>query len=64
MDLNEIKKKIFPPCEKCPYKLGLIQTLVDPCPKCKLSNYANYDRFIKMNHSVSTESLGESNIME
>ena len=38
----EIKKptRTTPPCPTCPYKLGLIKTLVNPCPNCKANNYA------------------------
>ena len=24
-------------CLKCPYKLGLVKCLIDPCPQCKES---------------------------
>lgn len=41
-------KKNTPPCSKCPYKLGQIHTLVNPCPRCKTDNYSAYDRFRKM----------------
>lgn len=34
-------------CKKCPYKLGLIHTLVNPCPQCIMNNYQNYDLFKK-----------------
>lgn len=36
---------IIPPCPQCPYKLGLIQTLKNPCPQCKLEGYKSYDIF-------------------
>ena len=35
------------PCEKCPYKLGLIKTLVNPCPQCQLNNYRTYGELKK-----------------
>lgn len=28
------EKKTPEKCKTCPYALGYIQTLVDPCPKC------------------------------
>ena len=37
------------PCAKCPYKLGLIKTLVNPCPKCRLNGYQSYKQFVE-NH--------------
>ena len=57
MGLKEMKNKIFPPCKKCPYKLGLVHTLVNPCPECKLNNYASYDRFVK---TSKMESIGKA----
>ena len=37
--------KLIKPCEKCPYKLGIIQTIVNPCPSCEINNYKTYDVF-------------------
>ena len=34
-------------CQKCPYKLGLVHTFVDPCPQCKMNNYSFYRMFLK-----------------
>jgi len=39
--------KLIKPCEKCPYKLGIIQTFVNPCPSCEINNYKTYDVFIE-----------------
>lgn len=33
------------PCDECPYKLGLVQTLINPCPLCKENNYQMFERF-------------------
>ena len=57
MGLKEIKNTIFPPCKKCPYQLGLVNTLISPCPECKKSNYASYNRYIKMDHKVPGEEM-------
>lgn len=40
----KLKKK---PCAKCPYKLGIIKTLINPCLECKLNGYQFYDQFLK-----------------
>ena len=32
---------------KCPYKLDIIKTIVNPCPQCKMSAYRTYKRFLK-----------------
>lgn len=41
--LNRFKK----PCNKCPYKLGDVETPVNPCPRCKLNGYKTYEWFVK-----------------
>ena len=45
--MKSIINKLKAPCNKCPYKLGMIQTLVNPCPQCKLNDYRNYELFKK-----------------
>ena len=35
------------PCAKCPYKLGLVQTLINPCPQCRENGYAMFEQFQK-----------------
>ena len=49
MQLNSTKMlhDLKPPCAKCPYKLGLVQTLINPCPQCKENGYQTYERFQK-----------------
>ena len=37
--------KLKAPCNKCPYKLGHVQTLVNPCPQCKLNDYRTFKEF-------------------
>lgn len=32
------------PCPVCPYKLGMIKTLISPCPQCRLTGYSFYNR--------------------
>ncbi len=48
-----LKEKMWknPPCSKCPYKLGTVQTLVNPCPTCKLNNYQMFEQFQNVNRS-------------
>lgn len=38
-------KNFIPPCPKCPYKLGLVHTLVNPCPACKKDDYNMFKVF-------------------
>lgn len=47
MKRKEIISRKKAPCAKCPYKLGLVMTLVNPCPRCKLNGYSSYDWFLK-----------------
>lgn len=35
------------PCAECPYKLGQIHTVVNPCPECELNGYQSYEWFRK-----------------
>ena len=45
MKMKQLIHQIKPPCDKCPYKLGLVQTLTNPCPQCKANGYQMYERF-------------------
>lgn len=44
---NKLIYKIKPPCPKCPYTLGQVHTLTNPCPGCRLNGYQMYERFLK-----------------
>ena len=35
MNIKAMLYKVKPPCFRCPYKLGLVHTVVNPCPQCK-----------------------------
>lgn len=37
MDLKKLVEKAAPRCSGCPYALGLVKTLVNPCPQCRAS---------------------------
>ena len=47
MKLNDLLPQIKPPCNTCPYKLGLIQAVINPCPQCKENGYQTFERFYK-----------------
>jgi len=34
-------------CEKCPYALGQVQFVQNPCPHCKANRYETYHRLIE-----------------
>lgn len=48
-------KQIKAPCAKCPYKLGLVKTLVNPCPQCKANGYRMFERFVNGEKGESTD---------
>lgn len=37
--------KKSPPCPECPYKLGLVETVANPCPQCMLDDYKTFETF-------------------
>ena len=45
MNMKSLIHHITPPCAKCPYKLGLVHTVVNPCPQCKENGYQTFERF-------------------
>lgn len=44
---NNLLYQIKPPCGNCPYKLGLVKTLSNPCPQCRENGYQMLDLFQK-----------------
>ena len=45
-----IKKLIYwikPPCAKCPYTLGKVKFIYNPCHTCKMDNYKMYQMLIE-----------------
>ena len=48
MNTKGLARKIKPPCQKCPYKLGQIEAIKNPCPECKMDGYKSYERFADM----------------
>lgn len=47
MKRNKQFDKAEPPCPQCPYKLGMVETVANPCPKCMLDGYQAYEWFMK-----------------
>ena len=43
-NMKQLIRQIKSPCDKCPYKLGLVQTLMNPCPQCKENGYQTFER--------------------
>ena len=31
------------PCCRCPYRLGIVRTFINPCPKCKMDEYSLFE---------------------
>lgn len=44
-NMKQLIHQIKPPCDKCPYKMGLVHTVVNPCPHCKENGYQTFERF-------------------
>ena len=57
LKLKKLIHHMNPPCAKCPYKLGLVHTVVNPCPQCKANGYQTFERFQK-------QALGDSSTSE
>lgn len=47
MKLNKLIQQFKPPCPQCPYKLGLVYTVVNPCHQCRGNSYQMFERFQK-----------------
>ena len=47
MDLRRKQKKEIP-CASCPYQLGLLDAVRNPCPECRSDGYSAYVQFIKI----------------
>jgi hypothetical protein len=47
MGIEKLIHKIIPPCYKCPYKLGLVKFVSDPCYHCKMNGYSTYFKLIE-----------------
>ena len=47
MKLKDLARRAKSPCPRCPYTLGLVHTLANPCPQCRKNGYKTYERFIK-----------------
>ena len=46
--IKELIYRIKPPCPECPYKLGLVHTLANPCPACRDNGYRTFERFWRL----------------
>ncbi len=56
MGLKKLFDKVTKsPCAKCPYTLGQVKTLVNPCPQCKINGYCMFERFINGEKGESTD---------
>lgn len=47
METKKLSGKAEPPCSQCPYKLGLVETVVNPCPQCMLDGCRAYEWFMR-----------------
>jgi len=49
--IRKLKHFVAPPCPKCPYTLGYVKFVKDPCWECKMNNYNMY--YILMEQMIS-----------
>lgn len=47
MKMKKLLYRIKPPCTGCPYKLGQVHTVVNPCSGCRLNGYQTYEEFLQ-----------------
>lgn len=57
MKMKKLIYQLKPPCQKCPYTLGIVKTVVNPCPQCKWNGYQFYERF--RNRMLGGENVAE-----
>lgn len=55
MRLKELIHWDKPPCPRCPYTLGLVHTLVNPCPQCRENGYKTFEQFQSRIFGENTE---------
>ena len=44
-------QKTAKPCKKCPYKLGLVKFVQNPCLDCMENNYSVYKNLVKISNN-------------
>ena len=47
MTIKKLMYSIKPPCPNCPYTLGHVEFVENPCPTCKMDNYKTYERLVE-----------------
>lgn len=45
--IKNLANKIKLPCPQCPYTLGQVHTVVNPCPQCRMNGFKTYEQFKK-----------------
>ncbi len=60
MNMKELICLAKKTCRKCPYKLGTIKTIVNPCPQCRESGYQFVKQLTQGNIRCSTLSENEA----
>ena len=47
MKLKKLNYRLRRSCSKCPYMLGQVHTLSNPCPQCSGKGYQIFEQFQK-----------------
>ena len=46
LDMLISNKRSDANCTQCPYRLGIIEAVICPCPQCRLNSHGIFGRFI------------------
>lgn len=49
MKMKKMVYRIKCPCSKCPYKLGILHTFINPCVQCMENGYQMFEWFQNRN---------------
>lgn len=59
MNANRLVYQFKSPCSKCPYTLGLVHVVKNPCPECKENGYQTFERFQRQASGGQIDSQNE-----
>ena len=50
--MKQLFNILIPPCKKCPYKLGQVQTPTSPWFQCKINEYRTFEEYRKQMRTI------------
>ena len=48
------------PCARCPYKLGLVRAIVNPCPQCRANGYSLFEQLRKQHFPLTSRNNADA----